>query len=66
MGLIPGHGGKIPHALWPKILNIKKKKKKEAILYKFNKDFKNGPYQKDKKINKNKKDTQSDLSSNLL
>ena len=49
MGLIPGHGGKILHALWPKILNIKKKKKKEAILYKFNKDFKNGPYQKDKK-----------------
>ena len=38
VGLIPGQGTKIPHALWPKNQNIKQKQ----YCYKFNKDFKNG------------------------
>ena len=42
-GSIPGQGAKIPHALRPKNQNIKKKKQ---YCNKFNKDFKNGPYQK--------------------
>ena len=37
-GLIPGQGGKIPHASCPKNL----KHKAEVIFNKFNKDFKNG------------------------
>ena len=41
-GSIPGQGAKIPHALWPKNQNIKQKQ----YCNKFNKDFKNGPYQK--------------------
>ena len=32
MGSIPGQGAKIPHGLWPKNQNIKKKKKTEAML----------------------------------
>ena len=42
VGLIPGQGIKIPHALWPKNQNIKQKQ----YCNKFNKDFKNGPHQK--------------------
>ena len=44
-GLIPGQGAKISYALQPISQNIKKKKKKQ-YCNKFNKDFKNGPYQK--------------------
>ena len=40
--LILGWGAKIPHALWPKNQNIKQ----EQYCNKFNKDFKNGSYQK--------------------
>ena len=40
--LILGWGTKIPHALWPKNQNIKQ----EQYCNKFNKDFKNGSYQK--------------------
>ena len=43
VGLIPGRGAKIPHA-WPKNQNIKQKQ----YCNKFNKDFKNGPHQKEK------------------
>ena len=39
---IPGQGGKIPHALWPKNENIKQKQ----YCKKFNKDFKNSLYKK--------------------
>ena len=42
-GSIPGGGAKIPHASWPKQGNIKKQKQ---YCNKFNKDFKNGPHQK--------------------
>ena len=41
-GLIPGQGAKIPHALRPKNQNVKQKQ----YCNKFNKDFKNGPHQK--------------------
>ena len=41
-GSIPSWGAKIPHASWPKNQNIKQKQ----YCNKFNKDFKNGPYQK--------------------
>ena len=41
-GSIPGGGGKIPHASWPKKQNMKQKQ----YCNKFNKDFKNGPYKK--------------------
>ena len=47
---IPGQGAKIPHALWPKIQNIKQKQ----YCNKFNKDFKNDPHQK-KNLKKIKK-----------
>ena len=46
-GSILGQSAKIPYALWPKSQNIKQKQ----YCNKFNKDFKNGPHQK----NKNKK-----------
>ena len=46
VGLIPGRGAKIPHASQPKIQNIKQKQ----CCSKFNKDFKNGPHPKKKKI----------------
>ena len=46
VGSIPGQGAKIPHGSGPKNQNIKKT---EAILNKFNKDFKNGPHQKKKR-----------------
>ena len=41
-GSIPGQGIKIPHASRPKHQNIKQKQ----YCNKFNKDFKNGPHQK--------------------
>ena len=47
VGWIPGPGGKIPHGSGPKNQNIKQKQ----YCNKFNKDFKNGPHQR----NKNKK-----------
>ena len=37
VGLIPGQGAKIPHALWPENQNIKQKQ----CCNKFNQDFKN-------------------------
>ena len=42
VGLIPGRGAEIPHALRPKNQNIKQKQ----YCNRFNKDFKNGPHQK--------------------
>ena len=42
VGSIPGRGAKIPHASQPKKQNIKQKQ----YCNKFNKDFKNGPLQK--------------------
>ena len=51
VGLIPGRGAKIPYASRPKNQNMKQKQ----YCDKFNKDFKNGPHQKNlkkKKINK--------------
>ena len=47
-GSIPVQGTKIPHASQPKNQNIKKKQ----YCNKFSKDFKNGPYEKNLKINK--------------
>ena len=41
-GSIPHQGAKILHALWPKNKIIKQKQ----YCNKFNKDFKNGPHQK--------------------
>ena len=38
VGLIPGHGAKIPHASGPKHQNVKQKQ----YCNKFNKDFKYG------------------------
>ena len=46
MGLIPGQAAKMPHASWPKKQNIKQK----LCFKKFNKDFKNDPHPKKKKI----------------
>ena len=48
-GLIPGQAAKIPHALRPKKQNIRQ----EQYCLKFNKDFKNGPHQKNKNLFKN-------------
>ena len=45
-GSTPAQGAEIPHALWPKNPNIKQKQ----YCNKFNKDFKNGPHQKNLKI----------------
>ena len=57
VGLIPFQGTKIPHALQPKkSKNIKQKQ----YCNKFNKDFKNGPYQK--KILKKKPSFECELS----
>ena len=42
VGLIPGRGAKTPHASQPKNQNMKQKQ----YYNKFNKDFKNGPHQK--------------------
>ena len=42
VGLTPGWGAKIPHALQPRIQNIKQKQ----YCNKFNKDFKFGAYKK--------------------
>ena len=47
VSLIPGPGDKIPHVSQPKKQNIKQKQ----YCNKFNKDFKNGPCQKNLKIN---------------
>ena len=52
MGLIPGGGAKIPHALGPKNQNMKQKQ----YCNKVNKDFKNGPHQKKKSLKKNVKE----------
>ena len=49
-GLIPGQGAKIPHTSQPKHQNIKQ----NQHCNKFNKNFKNGPHQKKKKILENK------------
>ena len=50
VGSIPGRGAGISHASRPKKTNKHKKPHKaEATLYKFNKDFKNGPHQKNLK-----------------
>ena len=51
VGSIRGRGAKIPHASQPENQNIKQKR----YCNKFNKDFKNGPHQKNKKILKEKK-----------
>ena len=48
-GSTPGQGAKIQHALWPKCQNIKQKR----YCNKFNKDFRNSPYQ-EKKVLKRK------------
>ena len=45
VGLIPGWGAEIPHALGPKNQNIKQKQ----YCNKFNKNFKNGPHQQNLK-----------------
>ena len=45
VGSIAGGGAKIPHASWPKNQNIKRKQ----YCTKFNKDFVNGPHQKNLK-----------------
>ena len=45
---ISGGGAKVLHASRPKNQNIKQKQ----YYNKFNKDFKNGPYQKERKKNK--------------
>ena len=50
MGLIPCQGAKLPRASRPKNQNIKQKQ----FCNKFNKDFKNGPYQKKKTLKKKK------------
>ena len=44
-GSIPSRGAKIPHGSGPKNQNIKQKE----YCNKFNKDFKNGPHQKNLK-----------------
>ena len=49
MGSIPGRGTKIPHALQPRIQNMKQKR----YYNKFNKDFKNGSHQRQKNLKKN-------------
>ena len=48
MGLIPGQGAKISHASGPKYQDIKQKQ----YCNKFNKDLKNGPHKKKKKLKK--------------
>ena len=48
VGSVPGQGTKIPHASWPKYQSIKQKQH----CYKFNKDFKKGPHQKNLKKKK--------------
>ena len=48
VGSIPGRGAKFPHASQPKKRIIKQKQ----YCNKFNKDFKNGPHQKEKKEKK--------------
>ena len=60
VGLIPGWGAKIPHDLRPK--NIKQKQ----YCNKFNKDFKNGPLQKNLKKKKKKCRLRTSLVVQLL
>ena len=42
VGSIPGQGAKMPHGSWPKNQSIEQKQ----YYKKFNKEFKNGPHQK--------------------
>ena len=49
-GFIPGPGAKFPHASQPKTKNKKHILKQKQYCNKFNKDFKDGPHQKDKKV----------------
>jgi len=46
VSLIPGWGAKTPHASWPENQNVKEKR----YCNKFNKNFKNGPHQKNLQI----------------
>ena len=48
VGLTPGQGGKIPHALWPKNQIPKQKQR----CSKFNTGFETGPHQRNKRIRK--------------
>ena len=51
MGLVPDQGAKTPHGSPPKSRNIKNKQtKKPQYFNKFNKEFKNDPQEKNKKI----------------
>ena len=52
-GSIPGRGAKTPHSSGPKNQNTKQKQ----YCNKFNKDFKNGPHQKNLKKKKKMKIT---------
>ena len=47
----PGRGAETPPTLWPKNQNIKQEEYRNT----FNKDFKNGPHQKKKKILKKRR-----------
>ena len=51
-GSIPGRGAGIPHASWPRDQDIEQKQ----CCDKFNKDFGNGPHQK--QLKKKKKDSE--------
>ena len=48
VSLIPGQGGKVQHALWPKNQITTRKQH----CSKFNTDFENGPRQMNKRIHK--------------
>ena len=61
-GSIPGQRARIPHAWGPKNQNIKQKQ----YCNKLNKDFKNGPHQKKKKIIKINKFKKFTLISQVL
>ena len=56
MGAIPGREAMIPHASQPRNQDIKQKQ----YCSKFNKDFKNGPHQKNLKKNNPGKDYGAD------
>ena len=53
-GSIPGQGAMIPHASQPRNQNITQKQ----YCNKFNKDFKNGPHQKEKEEGRTSKSLQ--------
>ena len=61
-GSIPGRGAKIPHASQPRNQNIKQKQ----YCNKFNKDFKNGPHQKNLKKNQNLKEKINKIKRNKI